>query len=219
MVKRVIRRKRVVKRGKGIGSFFKKVWRGIKKAGSVINDGLKKTKIISTFAPALISNPLIGKTVGTAAGQLGYGRRRRVRRKRVVRGAGVFSGLKNLISKARPTVRKYASRLNTHLKESKWISNELKNRGYSNASKIVSSLGYGRKRVVRRKRTVRKGKGLSSAFNGFMKHAGLPIAGGYMINQLRSGMKRGGGRINRGTLRVNGSMGNSVKGHSSYLKF
>lgn len=209
MVKRVRKTRRVVKRGGGIKSFFKSVWKGIRKAGSVINDGLKKTKIISTLAPTLISNPIIGKTVGTAAGQLGYGgRRRRVRRRTVRKGAGVFSGLKNLISKARP----YARRLNTHLKESKWISNELKNRGYSNASKIVSSLGYGRKKRVARKRTVRRGKGLSSAFNGFMKHAGLPIAGGYMINQLRSGMKRGGGRIN-------GSMGNSVKGHSSYLKF
>jgi hypothetical protein len=68
------RRRRVRRRGAG---FFGDLWSGVKSVGShilpVANDLLKQTKIISNLAPGI---------VGKAAGALGYGRRRRVRRRK-----------------------------------------------------------------------------------------------------------------------------------------
>ena len=60
------------------------VWSGIKNvAGKVagpVNDLLKSTKVISKFAPSLL--PGVGSAIGTVAGLAGYGRKKRVVRKR-----------------------------------------------------------------------------------------------------------------------------------------
>lgn len=71
------------RRMRGAG-FFSDLWSGIKSVGSAVagpvNDLLKATKVVSTLAPMI---PVVGSTVGKAAGALGYGRRkRRVVRKR-----------------------------------------------------------------------------------------------------------------------------------------
>lgn len=62
--------------------FFGDLWSGVKSVGSAIaspvNDLLKATKVISTLAPMV---PIVGSTAGKVAGALGYGRKRRVRRK------------------------------------------------------------------------------------------------------------------------------------------
>lgn len=161
------RRKRLAA-GKGI---FSKIWRGIKKAGSVINDGLKKTKIISTLAPIIGASrgqPGTGAAIGSVASSAGYGRvrRRRTRTRKV--GGSLFSKLRTAMRAVKP----YASRLNSHLKSSRWLSNELKSKNYPTAAKLVSALGYGksRKRVGRRKkRVVRRGRG--TGFSGSIGNA------------------------------------------------
>jgi len=71
--------KRHSMRGKGIGSFFRKV-----------GNFLKKTKLISRGAHVLgsLGVPHMG-TVGTIAGMGGLGRHRRVHRRRPMRGKGL----------------------------------------------------------------------------------------------------------------------------------
>lgn len=54
---------------------FGSLWSGIKDVGGAINQGLKKTKIISTLAPVagtLLGKPGLGAAIGSAAGSLGY---------------------------------------------------------------------------------------------------------------------------------------------------
>ena len=83
-------------RGKGIGSFFRKV-------GSF----LKKTKLISRGARVLgaLGVPYMG-TVGSVAGMGGLGRRRRtVRRKMVGRGLSMAGGALHLAGQGRRGVR------------------------------------------------------------------------------------------------------------------
>jgi len=54
--------------------FFGDLWSGIKKVGSVVNDGLKETKLISGFL--LPKVPYIGNVAADFARSHGYGRRR-----------------------------------------------------------------------------------------------------------------------------------------------
>jgi hypothetical protein len=54
---------------------FGDVWSGIKSVGGAVNEGLKKTKILSKIAPiagSFLGNPVAGAGVGTALGALGY---------------------------------------------------------------------------------------------------------------------------------------------------
>lgn len=152
MVVKSYKSRRMVK-GAGIGSFFKSVWRGVKSVAKPIADLAKKTKIVSTVvAPALTAkNPALGSLVGSVANAQGYGRKRRVRR--VKRGGAMLSKLKSVLKSVRP----YATRLNKHLKDTKWISRELKSRGHNTLSGVASSLGYGGRKRRRTKRKVGRG--------------------------------------------------------------
>ena len=54
---------------------FGDVWSGIKSAGSAINEGLKRTKILSKIAApvgAVLGQPLAGSAVAAGLGALGY---------------------------------------------------------------------------------------------------------------------------------------------------
>lgn len=54
---------------------FSDIWRGVKTVGSAVNEGLKKTKIISKLAPVvgtLVGQPGVGTAIGAGAGALGY---------------------------------------------------------------------------------------------------------------------------------------------------
>jgi len=85
--------KRHSMRGRGIGSFFKKV-----------GNFLKRTKLISRGAAALgsLGVPHMG-TVGTIAGMGGLGRRHRtVRRRMVGRGLSMAGGALRLAGQGRP---------------------------------------------------------------------------------------------------------------------
>jgi hypothetical protein len=55
----------------GIGDFFRSVGRGIVTAGRAVNDGLKKTKIVSTLAPVVLPGPK-GAALGAVARAAGY---------------------------------------------------------------------------------------------------------------------------------------------------
>jgi hypothetical protein len=82
-------------RGRGIGSFFKKV-----------GNFLKRTKLISRGAAALgsLGVPHMG-TVGTIAGMGGLGRRRTVRRRMTGRGLSMAGGALRLAGQGRRPVR------------------------------------------------------------------------------------------------------------------
>jgi hypothetical protein len=90
--------KRHSMRGKGIGSFFRKV-----------GNFLKRTKLISRGASALgsLGVPHMG-TVGTIAGMGGLGRRRRVRRQRG-RGLSMAGGALRLAGQGRRPVRMHGA--------------------------------------------------------------------------------------------------------------
>ena len=105
---------------------------------------LKNNKIISTVGNALgkIGVPYAG-AIGTAAGTLGYGRRRIVvHRRRVVRRRGGAINIRGLLSKVHGFV-----------KNNQLVSKGLSHFGHSKLAGIASSAGYGRRRrrVVRRR--------------------------------------------------------------------
>lgn len=54
-----------------IGSFFRSIGRGIVKGAKAVNEGLKKTKIVSTLAPAVLPGPK-GAALGAVARAAGY---------------------------------------------------------------------------------------------------------------------------------------------------
>ena len=92
--------KRQSMRGKGIGSFFRKV-----------GNFLKRTKLISRGAAALgsLGVPHMG-TVGTIAGMGGLGRRRRtVRRSMRGRGLSMAGGALRLAGQGRRPVRMHGA--------------------------------------------------------------------------------------------------------------
>lgn len=169
--------------------WFQRMVRGIKKGANWVNDGLKKTKIISKIAGPLIGsvNPVAGAVAGGVLSQTGYGRRKRRTRRRRVAGRGIFSTLKSLINRAKP----YARRLHNHVKSGRYISTELKNRGYNNLANFVHAKGYGKKRRTTKRPRVRRHR------------AGIKNVG---INHRKIGL-------------VSGSIGNATRNHMSVLKF
>ena len=106
---------------------------------------IKSNKIISKVGNALgkIGAPYAG-AIGTAAGTLGYGRRRRTVRRRVVRRRGGAINIRGLLSKVHGFV-----------KNNQLVSKGLSHFGHSKLAGIASSAGYGRRRTVRR-RVVRR---------------------------------------------------------------
>ena len=149
---------------------------------------IKSNKIISTVGNALgkIGVPYAG-AIGTAAGTLGYGRRRRVvRRKRVVRRHGGAINIRGLLSKVHGFV-----------KNNQLVSKGLSHFNHPKLAGLASSAGYGRRRsrrVVRRRRGgslrsilgrvhsfVKSNQLVSKGLNhfGHSKLAGLASSAGY----------------------------------------
>ncbi len=131
--RRHVGRPRLVRRRRG-GGFLD----AIKSA----HNWIKSNKIISTVGNALgkIGVPYAG-AIGTAAGTLGYGRRR-THRRRVVRRRGGALNLRSLLSKVHGFV-----------KGNQLVSKGLSHFGHQKLAGIASSAGYGRrKRTVRRRR-------------------------------------------------------------------
>ena len=107
---------------------------------------IKSNKIISTVGNALgkIGVPYAG-AIGTAAGTLGYGRRRRMTRRRVVRRRGGAINIRGLLSKVHGFV-----------KNNQLVSKGLAHFGHSKLAGLASSAGYGKRRRTVRKRVVRR---------------------------------------------------------------
>lgn len=82
IVKRKPKTVLVVKAQKG--GFFKKIWRGIKSGANWVNNMAKKTKIVSTLLP-LIPHPA-AKVAGFAAKQAGYGKKKKITKRKQVGG-------------------------------------------------------------------------------------------------------------------------------------
>ena len=102
---------------------------------------IKDNKIISTVSGALskVGIPYAG-AINTASSALGYGRRRRVVKRRVVRRRSGGS-LRSMISAAHGFVKKH-----------QLVSKGLSHFGHSKLASAASSLGYGRRRTVRKRR-------------------------------------------------------------------
>ena len=132
------RRRRVVRRrGAGLGDWLSKA-----------HNWIKSNKIISTVGKAIGSTGLpfagIANTIGNTAEKLGYGVCRR--RKRVVRRKkGGAINLRDLLSSA-----------HKFIKDKKLVSSALSHFGYNKLSAGTQALGYGRRRVGRPKRTVKR---------------------------------------------------------------
>ena len=126
------------------------------------HDWIKKNKIISTVSGALSGVPGIGgiaSAINKGSSALGYGRRRRTVRRRVVRRRGGALNLRSILSGAHGFVRKHqlASKLLSHI-------------GHPKLAGIAHSAGYGkrrtvRRRVVRRRAPVRRHRGWASLFS------------------------------------------------------
>jgi hypothetical protein len=120
------------------------------------HDWIKKNKIISTVGSALgkVGVPYAG-AIGTAAGTLGYGRRRMVRRRR--RGGAL--NLRGLLTSAHGLAKKHSL-----------VSRALGHLGHPKLASIAQSAGYGRRRVRRRRRGGAVNlRGLLSSAHGLVK--------------------------------------------------
>ena len=129
-----------------------------------VHDWVKKNKIISTVSGALSGVPVIGgiaSAINKGSSALGYGRRRSVvRRRRVVRRRGGAINIRGLLSKVHGFV-----------KNNQLVSKGLAHFGHSKLAGLASLAGYGkrrrtvRKRVVRRRATVRRHRGGANFFS------------------------------------------------------
>jgi hypothetical protein len=176
-VRRVIGGRRRRMAGSG---FFGNIWNGIKRAATGAHDFIKNNRLISRGL-ALIPDAR-ARAAGTAAGALGYGRRRRYRKRRLVGGrkrrARLVGGRKRRYRKRVRRVRVIGGhRRKTHViggrrkrtmrgrgimsalrsahdfvKRHRLVSRGLNHFGHSRLSSAASALGYGR----RRKRSYRK---------------------------------------------------------------
>ena len=150
------RRRRVgrPRRRHGAG-FFSSLGNALSKA----HDFVKSNHLVSTIGNALGSVGVpYASQVGSLAGKLGYGLRRRrvvrrrplvrrrlvarplVRRRRVIHRRHAGGSLRSILTAAHGIVKKHqlASKLLTHL-------------GHPKAASVASSLGYGRRRRVHRR--------------------------------------------------------------------
>ena len=161
--RRVVRKRKV---GRGaFGDLFKKAKNAAIDAAKRIHKNIKDTKSISR---ALGYSKHAGKssTLGDLANSLGYGRRRVVRRRKVGRGA-----FGDLFKKAKNAAIDAAKRIHKNIKDTKSVSRALGYSKHANKSttlgNLANSLGYGRRRVVRRRKV---GRGfLGDVFGGIKK--------------------------------------------------
>ena len=103
-----------------------------------VHDWVKKNKIISTVSGALSGVPGIGgiaSAINKGSSALGYGRRHRRTRRRVVRRRGGAINIRGLLSKVHGFV-----------KNNQLVSKGLSHFGHSKLAGIASSAGYGRRR-------------------------------------------------------------------------
>ncbi len=124
----------------------RRVGRGLMDMIRSAHNWIKSNKIISTVGNALgkAGVPYAG-AIGTAAGTLGYGRRRRVVRPRVrrvrylrprVRRRRVGGSLRSLLTSA-----------HGFIKRNQLVSKGLNHFGHSKLASAASSLGYGRRHM------------------------------------------------------------------------
>lgn len=192
------RRRRVVRRrGRGIGST---ILSGVRKVGAFV----KKHRLLSTAVGALVPGP--GKFVALPLRMAGYGRRRRVvrrrggafnllgnpgrpfwggRRRRVVRRrrGGDDSAFHRAIVVKEPAKKaSILSRIHKFIKGTKVISSGLAHFGYPKLSAAAAALGYGRrrKRRVVRRRVVRRrrvgGRNYADALAPIARHSFRSLA-------------------------------------------
>ena len=123
-------RRRTVRRARG-GGFMD--------ALRSAHDWIKKNKIISTVGSALgrVGVPYAG-AIETAASTLGYGRRRRVVRRRPLRPRAIGGSLRSMLLAS-----------HAFIKSRKLVSGALTHFGHSKLASAASALGYG-KRWTRR---------------------------------------------------------------------
>ncbi len=176
--RRRVRRVGRPRRGRG---FFSSIGNALRGA----HDYIKSNKLVSTVANALgsVGVPYAG-AIGKAAGTLGYGRRRRVRRRR---GGDLYSILKKAVNGGRrvgrPRVRRggavrrrrvvhrrrrgglnlrgLLSKAHSLVKDNKLISKAASALGHPKIAAVAGQLGYGRRRrrVARRRVVRRRGGG------------------------------------------------------------
>jgi uncharacterized protein (DUF697 family) len=79
-----------------IGSFFRTIGRGIVKGASAVNEGLKKTKIISRVLPAVLPGVggVVGSEIAKATGYRKGGKVKKAMKKggRVAKHKGMMKG-------------------------------------------------------------------------------------------------------------------------------
>ena len=133
-----VRRRRVGVRRRRVGrGFFDTLGSAIRSG----HDWLKRNKIISTVGNALGGVLPIAGTIGQAASAMGYGRRRRVRR----RAAG---GRRRVVRRGRGAGwRDIASKFHGFVKSNKLVSKGLDQFGHPKFAQAARSLGYGRRRA------------------------------------------------------------------------
>jgi hypothetical protein len=132
--------------------------RGLMDALRSAHNWIKRNKIISTVGSALgkVGVPYAG-AIGTVAGSLGYGRRRRgrprvhrVRRMIVVRQPLVR--VRRVRRKRGNGLRDILAKAHGFIKANKLVSKGLSHFGHSKLASAASALGYGRRRVRRSRR-------------------------------------------------------------------
>lgn len=124
------------------------------------NDWLRKTHIVSGVANALGSAGVpYASTVGSVAGKLGYGRRRRVHRSHMPRVHHVIGLGRRRVHRRGKGVKQWLSKANDWLKKNRVVSTVaqgLANSGVlpkytQQIAHVADKLGYGRKRVHHRR--------------------------------------------------------------------
>jgi hypothetical protein len=177
------RRRRVGRKRHGRG-FFADVGNAFSRA----HDFVKKNKLVSTVANALgsVGVPYAG-AIGKAASLVGYGRRRRVGRPRVRRsgmGRRIVHRRRRPVGGARRRVHRRQHRrvggafnlrgaltlAHNFAKKHQLASKALHHLGHPKAAAAVSSLGYGRRRVHRR-RVMHRHRGGGSLFGSITQPA------------------------------------------------
>ncbi len=139
------RRRRGYRRRRGAG-----LWDTLKSAHNFI----RSNKIISTVGNALSGVPIIGNvagTIGRTAATLGYGRRRRVRHRRVGGRRRVGRPRTRMYTLRRTkrvyaggSLRSLATSAHRFIRDRKLISGALNHFGHPKLAGVASTFGYGR---------------------------------------------------------------------------
>ena len=156
--RRVIGRRRM--RGRG---FFSNIGNWFKGAANTVHNFVRNNKLVSKGL-ALLPHPA-AKAAGVAAGLAGYGRRRkrlvkrravggrRIVRRRIKRRVGGRRIVRRRIKRrVGGSFRSVLSKAHSFIKSNRLVSRGLNHFGHSKLSNAARSMGYGRRRTVRRRR-------------------------------------------------------------------